>query len=189
MDGIDWAAGAMAAARTRLDIAAENLANVSSDGFEAVRARGRLGARGVTIERELVPAHGALRPTGAPFDLAISGEGSFTVRGAGGRVVRTRDGAFVRDADGSLRDRHGRTLLDRAGRVIVVPQGGTLEGARLGLPSGSRLRVGFLERPAVDAIGQMIDILSAERSFESAQKVVAAIDRTAESAANAARVK
>jgi flagellar basal body rod protein FlgC len=46
-----------------------------------------------------------------------------------------------------------------------------------------------LEGPAVDAVAEMIDVLSAERSFESAEKAVAAIDATRQKSADAARVK
>ena len=98
-----WAASAMVAARTRLEIATENLANASTDGFARITARGILGARGVAIERE------------------------------------------------------------RAAAVAHLPNN-------------------------VDAIAEMIDVLAAERSFESAQKAVSAIDRSREKASEAAKV-
>jgi len=41
----------------------------------------------------------------------------------------------------------------------------------------------------VDAVAEMIDVLAAERSFESAQKAVAAIDLTRQKSAEAARVQ
>src|SRR5579872_1651185 len=77
MDGIAWASSAMVAARTRLDIATENLANVSSDGFRRCLARGRISAHGVEITRVVSPDHGSLRHTGRPFDLAIVGTACF----------------------------------------------------------------------------------------------------------------
>lgn len=40
----------------------------------------------------------------------------------------------------------------------------------------------------VDAIAEMIDVLAAERSFESAQKAVAAIDQARQKSAEAARI-
>jgi flagellar basal body rod protein FlgG len=99
MDGIAWAASAMVAARTRLEIATENLANVSTADFRPLAAHGTMTAAGVQITRE---------------------------RG---------------DATG------------------------------------------------VDAIAEMIGVLTAERSFESAQKTVAAIDGTRRKAADAARIQ
>jgi flagellar basal body rod protein FlgG len=95
----------MVAARTRLEIATENLANVSSEGFRPVTARGFLTALGVTIQRE---------------------------------------------------------------RVQNDP------GPKFG--------------GGVDAIAEMVDVLAAERSFESAEKTVAAIDATRQKAADAARI-
>jgi flagellar basal-body rod protein FlgG len=189
----------MVAARTRLQIASENLANVSSNGFRRMLARGVLRANGVEVAREAAVSHGALRRTGRDFDLAIVGNGAFRVRGDGGAVATTRDGAFTRWNDGTLRDDSGRALLGTRGPVHV-PAGAQIDTSgnvrlngctidRLALPSGSSVHGGFLESANVDAISEMIDVLSAERSFESAEKVVAAIDGTRQKSADAARVR
>jgi flagellar basal-body rod protein FlgF len=202
MDGIAWAGSAMVAARTRLEIATQNLANVSTDGFARIAARGRLTSAGVTVAgRPDARAHGALRRTGRDFDLAIVGPGAFLVAGADGRTAATRAGAFTRDRDGSLRDAAGRTLM-AGNRALRVPEGARIDArgnvvraegstiARIPLPPGSAIQAGFLEGASVDAIHEMIDVLSAQRSFESAQKVVTAIDRAREkSASDVARVK
>jgi len=111
MDGIDWASSAMVAARTRLEIATGNLANLSTEGFRAVVARGRLTPRGVEIAGVSAPAQ------------------------------------------------------------AVVHAGGVTTSS-------------------VNAIGEMIDVLEAQRSFESAEKVVAAIDGVRQKSDNdVARVK
>lgn len=94
----------MVAARTRLEIATDNLANVSTGGFARIAARGSLTPTGVTIARLREPA------------------------------------------------------------------------PRAGMPSG------------VDAIAEMIDVLAAERSFESAQKAAAAIDQSRQKSAESARI-
>jgi len=178
----------MVAARTRLEIATENLANVSTDGFRRIDARGFLSTLGVTIARRASSEGGALRHTGRDFDLAILGGGAFRVRDSAGRVSETRAGAFVHEADGTLHDGRGRVVLGLRS-VLHVPEGGVVDAHALGLPSNSRVQSGFLEGPAVDAIAEMIDVLSAERSFESAEKAVAAIDATRQKSADAARVK
>jgi flagellar basal body rod protein FlgG len=188
MDGIAWAASAMVAARTRLEIATENLANVSTDGFRRIAPRGFLTTLGVTIVRQSAREHGALRRTGRDLDLAILGDGAFRMRDREGRICETRSGAFVRAADGTLRDAAGRTLLGLRGPLRVA-SGAPVDPATLGLPAQSRLQSGFLETTGVDAIAQMIDVLAAERSFESAQKAVSAIDASREKAADAARVR
>jgi flagellar basal body rod protein FlgG len=172
MDGIDWASSAMIAARTRLDIATGNLANVSSGGFREVLAQGRLTARGAEIERVISREHGSLEHTGRATDKAIVGDGYFRLRDVSGVVSETRNGSFTRDRNGALRDDAGRELI----------------GERLG--AGASVRTGFLETANVNAIAQMIEVLSAERSFESAQKVVTAIDATNQKASNdVARIK
>jgi flagellar basal-body rod protein FlgG len=200
MDGIDWAGTAMAAARTRLDIATANLANVSTNGFSKIVARGALTAHGVTVERERSIEHGTIRRTGRPYDLAIVGGGVFRVRDAAGAVTATRNGAFVRERDGTLRDDAGRALLGLHGKVRI-PDGATLDERgrvmlagrqidRVPIDFGATIRSGYLETANVDAIGEMVDILTAQRSFESAEKVVAAIDSTRQKASNdVARVK
>src|SRR6185437_11304802 len=105
--------------RTRLDVAAENLANGSTDGFRKSEARGFLSAQGVVMQRRRSAAQGPLRRTGRTFDLAIVGSGTFRVRDAGGRVVATRSGAFTRDRFERLVDDAGRVLLGTRGPVCV----------------------------------------------------------------------
>ncbi len=199
MDGIAWAGSAMVAARSRLEIATENLANVSTNGFRRIDARGFLTALGVSVARRQASEQGALRRTDGSFDLALVGPGAFRVRDADGRIVESRDGAFTRERDGTLCDARGRTLqgsrgalhvaenarIDSHGRVLI--DGRAVDA--IALPAGTSLQSGYLESAGVDAIAQMIDVLSAERSFESAEKVVAAIDATREKSSDAARVK
>jgi flagellar basal-body rod protein FlgF len=192
MDGIEWAASAMNAARMRVDTAAENLANGSTDGFRKSDVRGFLTAQGVAMQRTQNGAQGPLRHTGRAFDLAIVGSGSFRLRDAHGRVIATRSGAFIRDRFAHLVDDAGRTLLGVRGPVRL-PQGasidrnGTISQSgialnRIALPNGSTLQTGFLEGSNVDAIGEMVDMLCAQRAFETAQKVLSAIDQTRERA-------
>ena len=154
----------MAAAQARLEIAAENLANGSSDGFRRSVARGSLHRGGVSVTAGRDDEQGALRHTGRQFDRAIVGRGSFELRAPDGGVVETRNGAFTRDRFGHLRDDLGRVLL------------------KTSLAKGSYARSGFLESSNVDAVGEMVNVLEAERSFETAQKVLTAIDQTRERA-------
>ncbi len=156
----------MAAAKTRLDIATENLANGSSDGFRKARARGSLTERGVRIDAVRDFEQGALRRTGRADDCAIAGGGYFVMRDAAGRLSHSRNGAFVRDRSGHLRDNAGRTF------------------AGTHLAPGASVRSGFLESSNVDAIGEMIDVMTAQRSFETAQKTLSAIDQTRDKASN-----
>jgi len=192
MDGLDWAAGAMHAARSRLDIAAQNLANGSTNAFRKNRAVGTLSERGIEMTAVRDDAQGPLRRTGRALDLAIAGGGSFRVRDRNGVVSETRNGAFERDRFGRLCDGEGRIVLGEHGPLtvpadaefsssgVVSSRGKAID--RIRLQAGSTLRSGFLEASNVDAIGEMVDVLSAQRSFETAQKVFTAIDSARERA-------
>lgn len=190
-----WMASAMRAAQAQLDTATHNLANVATDGFRRVRSAVELTARGL-VARELPdPTQGGIRETGRPFDLALLGPGSFAVEGA-----RTRSGSFIRDRDGWLTDRQGRRLLGARGPLrvsdgaTVAADGTVRDGSRIvdriPLPPGTRIRSGALEASGVDAIGESLAILTAQRAFETAQKTLVAIDQTREKAVNdVARLK
>lgn len=194
MDGIGWAASAMAAATSRLDIAAGNLANAGSDGFRRHIAVGKLGPAGASVAALRSNEQGPLRRTGRPLDLALAGPGTLSVRTEQGAVAHTRGGSFERDAAGVVRDGLGRALLGERGPLRVPagasiePDGSVMRGGkrldRLPVPRGTTVQSGFLESSNVNAISEMIAVLGAQRSFESAQKVVSAIDATRQKAGN-----
>jgi flagellar basal body rod protein FlgG len=189
MDGIQWATSAMEAAQARLDIATNNLANSSTDGYRRQAARGFLVHSGARVAAVTSSDHGALRRTGRPYDLAIVGDGSFHVRDPHGVITSTRNGAFVLDRDGHLCDAAGRTLLTAHGAPLRIAAGAKVTAAEIGLPASSSLQTGALESSSVDAISEMIDVLSAQRAYEGAEKTVSAIDETRRQSADAARVK
>jgi len=78
-------------------------------------ARVRLGYAKTDFEQ------GALKTTGAPFDLAISGSGFFTVRTEVGDFY-TRNGHFRLTGDGQLITEQGFAVLG-GGAEIVIPPG------------------------------------------------------------------
>jgi len=178
----------MTAARTRLDISASNLANVSTDGFRKALARGALTASGARILRVDSQEHGSLRRTGRPHDLAIVGDGVFRVRDSGGLVTVTRNGAFTRATDGTLQNDGGEIVLGVHGPLHVSEDGSVEELVRK--ETGLNVRSGFLESANVNAIDEMVNVVAAQRSFESAEKVVSAIDQVRQKASNdVARLK
>jgi flagellar basal-body rod protein FlgF len=189
MDGMSWMASAMRAAQAQLETATHNLANVASDGFRRVQATLALTPRGLEVHAAPDGAQGGIRETGRPFDLALLGPGAFVVEGG-----TTRNGAFVRDRTGVLSDGQGHRLLGRTGPVRVTADArigtdGTVreDGRtvnRLVLPAGTTVRSGALESSSVDAIGETLAILTAQRAFETAQKTLGAIDQTRDKAVN-----
>lgn len=183
-------ASAMHAARARLDVSAANLANVSSDGFQKRVAHATLSDRGLTTRNEADVTHGPLRHTGRNFDLATFGEGGFFVLEAHtGRIVEERSAAFERDAAGHLIDRQGRVLLGEHGPIVAgadatidargIVSDASADVGRVRLRSGAAVQSGFLEGSNVDAVREMVDVLAAERAFETAQKTLTAIDDVA----------
>lgn len=192
MDGIEWAAQAMSAARIRVDTATQNIAGASADAFRKIRVHGKLRANGIAMTRSVEGLQGSLRRTGRDLDLAIAGPGSFLMQTPGGAVERTRSGAFYRDRFGHLADAQGRVLLGRAGAMTMRADSKVDAAllARIPLPRGSHVQSGFLESSNVDTIGEMVDLIAAQRSFETASKVLTAIDGAREkSVAQIALVK
>jgi len=182
-------ASAMRAARAQLDIATHNLANASTDGFRRTASETAIRRDGLAVFERTVREQGAVRTTGRRFDLALLGEGAFTVG-----TARTREGAFTRDRDGFLTDDHGRKLHGAHGALRVsedatvasdgtVHDGGRVVG-RIPLPPATRVMAGALETSTVNPIGETLAILGAQRAFETAQKTLLAIDATREKAAN-----
>ena len=185
-------ASAMHAAQARLDVSADNLANVSSTGFERHLARTSLSANGLVTSRQLDTERASLRHTGRNFDLATTSGALFV--DDRGRSSATRSGSFELDNAGHLRDDRGRQLLGRNGPVVVRPEAtidargvvrdGDVVLARLRMAPGTVVESGFLEASNVDAVKEMVDILSAQRAFETAQKTLVALDDTRSKAVN-----
>ncbi|HEY0382284.1 MAG TPA: flagellar basal body rod C-terminal domain-containing protein [Candidatus Elarobacter sp.] len=189
MDGLDWTASALRAARAQLDIATHNLANASTDGYRKSAAAVALTDRGLAVAARTTHEQGAVRTTGRAFDIALLGDGAFRV-GDG----TTRSGAFTRDRDGFLVDDHGRRLHGAHG-ALRVSEAAKIEGDgavrdggrvvdRIPLQRGTHLLAGSLETSTVNPIGETLAILTAQRAFETAQKTLLAIDATRDKSAN-----
>ena len=114
-----------------LETVAQNIANMSTDGYrregvvfsEFVVNGGRQGeslSMGYANGRASDLAQGALRQTNGTFDLAIEGPGFFLVGTPDGDRL-TRAGAFTPSAEGLLVAPDGATLLDAGGAPVFVP--------------------------------------------------------------------
>lgn len=179
-------AGTMHAAKARLDVFAANLANVSTDGFRRSVAHSALTDSGIASWTTEDTKPGPLRRTGRVFDLAVAGEGAFVVRDGAGRLIRERSISFERDRAGHLVDDQKRLLMGMKGplvasedlaiddRGVARETGRVIDRVRV-LP-GTVVQSGFLEGADVDAIHEMVDVLEAQRAFETAQKTLSAID-------------
>jgi flagellar basal-body rod protein FlgF/flagellar basal-body rod protein FlgG len=144
MDSGFYVAYAGFAARMQaLDVVASNLANASTTGYksqspfyralsaaqagevlsplnQAVNQFGILGGSRVDIRA------GSLQPTGDPTDLAIEGDGYFTVQTAAG-IRYTRDGSFRLSAT--------RQWTTQDGDLVLAEQG--TKGVPISVPTGT----------------------------------------------------
>ena len=118
----------------RLDVSANNLANVDTSGFKAdeliteeiddtgasteVNPTDIRFVRDIGLGRDM--SQGEIASTGNPLDVAIEGNGFFMVQGANGQPMYTRDGAFKLAADGQLVTRDGRPVLNSGGAPISI---------------------------------------------------------------------
>lgn len=126
MVGLIESAGAiLSASERRLEVIAQNTANVATPGyqrrvsFETLVAN-RQSSSGLPFLSTVVDTRsGQLVSTGNPLDIAIAGEGTFIVRD-GERLIASRGGSFRRDEDGRMIDSLGRALQQSGGGDVVV---------------------------------------------------------------------
>jgi flagellar basal-body rod protein FlgF len=141
--GLFAAASGMLADQIRQDVIANNLANATTAGFKGDTAVGeafpsllinqlqtgatigKLGLGSRITEIATDGSQGALRQTGNTYDLAIAGDGWFSVQGPNG-VAYTRNGAFTTDAKGQLVTADAQPVLDDGGRPITVGNKATI---------------------------------------------------------------
>lgn len=146
-----------------MQIIANNIANAATTGYrsegvvfsEFVQRMGRgealsmaRGAIGV-----LSPEPGGLTETGAPFDLAIDGDGFFLVETARGSRL-TRAGSFRPSASGDLVTPQGDRVLDPGGAPVFVP------------PDASSISVG--QDGTISADGQALGQIGLVRPIDGA---------------------
>lgn len=119
INGMTHAAYALHYWETRQQAAANNLANVSTDGFKGERVFARmLGDAGPVPDAETDFSSGTLRVTGSPLDLALQGDGFFIVQTPDGERF-TRGGAFHLDDEGRIVDAAGNALLGENGELVI----------------------------------------------------------------------
>ncbi len=114
-----------------LQSVANNIANLSTTGYrregvifaeavEALPVEGGSVAMTEARARYTDTLQGSLDQTGGKLDLAIEGNGYFTVMTPQGERL-TRAGAFTRNADGVVVNMDGHPLLDEGGGEITIP--------------------------------------------------------------------
>ena len=134
------------AQQTQLDVIANNLANVGTNGFKRARAvfedllyqtlrqpgaqssqqttipSGlQLGTGVRPIATERIFTQGNLTQTGNALDIAVNGPGFFQIQMPDGTLAYTRDGSFQKDSTGQLVTSSGYAMAP----TILIPQNAT----------------------------------------------------------------
>lgn len=122
-------------------VISHNLANSSTPGFQKAnfevigRSFHRTEApKDPAAVRALIPTGTARRPvgkgeikiTGNPYDMAIQGEGFFSVRGEGGQILYTRDGEFHLNNQGTLVNKMGYPVIAGGGTIDIQKDEGPI---------------------------------------------------------------
>lgn len=226
------ACSALKAQSSALEIAGNNIANVSTGGYRGqiasfesllLASSGRAGGgwerlvNGQAALRgsRLDLGQGNLEHTGNPLNFAIEGPGFFAVQTKAG-VMYTRNGSFQISPSGQLLSAQGDPVLGQSGPLILPPGGpiaisgdGTVSvaGAVAGklrlaefasadalAPAGSTyysaptaaekpatastVAQGMIESSNVSAVAAMVQLLTAQRQAEMAERALGAFDST-----------
>lgn len=147
--GLYTSASGMLTQWSRMDVVANNLANVNTPGFKKDVALvqafpqilvhrtndlylldkyplkldmrpeiGTLGTGAQVEEVRPILSQGSLKQTDAELDIAIDGDGFFTVEAPNG-IFYTRDGSFKKNSQGYLVNDNGQYILGLGGRINV----------------------------------------------------------------------
>jgi flagellar basal-body rod protein FlgG len=250
MRALFTAATGMEAQQLNMDVISNNLANVNTVGFKHARAdfqdllyqemepagsitaQGSQSPTGLQVGLGVRPAatetmfdEGQLETTGNPYDVAISGNGFFSVLLPDGTTGYTRDGSFKIDSQGKLVNSSGYALqpeivipssassvtIGADGTVSVVqgssqtpttvgqitltnfinPAGltniggntftptaasGTAQTGTAGSTGFGTLSQGELEMSNVQIVQEMVNMIIAQRAYESNSKAIQAAD-------------
>lgn len=138
--GFYTAASGLTAFQQKLDVTANNIANINTYGYKQMnpsfrdliysrmntKEEGHLVGHGTKVEDvDYVFTQGALERTNGALDYAIAGRGFFAVDTGGGQIRYTRDGAFRISVEGDgnfLTNQNGDYVLSGDGQRIEVPR-------------------------------------------------------------------
>lgn len=179
------------ALRRQMDVVANNLANMQTSGFKAASivfeeyqmatAEMEAASRGDAIVSYVVDrasfrdfGAGAMRQTGAPLDVAIGGDGFFTVQTPDG-LRYTRDGSFKMDAEGQLVTASGHPVLGEAGPITFDPEDTGIVIGRDGTVATSAGEKGRLRISAFDDV-EMLEAEGGNLFADGGAAAVAAQD-------------
>jgi len=172
--GVNLQPGPIRATGGRFDLALEGPGyfSVQTSSGEAYTRGGafRLDAAGRLVTLSGAPVlgeAGPIRVTGSDFQVQENGE----VLVDGARVDRLK---VVELPAGAALRKLGQALLG----VTIAP------GQALARPASLRVRQGYLEEANVNAVSELVSMITALRAFEASQRALQASDRTLDKAIN-----
>jgi flagellar basal-body rod protein FlgF len=131
-DASQIALSAQLALLRRSDIIANNVANISTNGYKGehlvfaeylnATQDGSVGSYVDPVGTVRDLSQGPITQTGNPLDVAVEGDGFLAVQSPQGTRY-TRDGHFQLDAQGEIVTAQGYPILGASGAPIVIPNG------------------------------------------------------------------
>lgn len=171
LKALNTAATGMQAQQTQMDVTANNMANLGTNGYKKQRAEFEdlmyqtikepgaatgdnavsplgvqtgLGVKTAAIKKDFTVGSASI--TNRPLDVMVEGKGFFAVQTDNG-IAYTRDGAFTKDPNGFLVDKNGNLLQPQ----IAIPPEATGVGisnrgvVEISLANGDRQNIGQIE--------------------------------------------
>jgi flagellar basal-body rod protein FlgG len=168
LNGLYSAAAGMLAQQQRMDVLANDIANVNTAGYKSARVGFRdliynreqgmpVGAGSALLDLGRSSTQGALVETDEPLNVALDGPGFFQVRRSDGSLALTRAGDFRLDRSGALVTASGERVVPS----IVVPQGVKASDIQIdpsGVLSAGGRRLGQLVVVDVSARGGLLAV-------------------------------
>ncbi len=172
MKALQIAATGMSAQQMRVDVISNNLANMSTTGYNARRAEfadlhyqqvtragtvnasdGTVLTTGVQVGLGVRPSavtvnvqQGSVSSTGGDLDMAIEGSGYFEVTLPSGLAAYTRDGALKRSADGLIVTSDGHPVAPQ----ITIPE----DARAISINADGEVYAYFNDRVDAELLGQ-----------------------------------
>ncbi|MBL0714181.1 MAG: flagellar basal-body rod protein FlgF [Desulfosarcina sp.] len=125
--------------RIRMELLSNNLANINTVGYKSDDAVFRIKDDGLTADpidgentgSQILPrlpvipltsrtdfSNGPLQRTGNPLDIAIQGDGFFSIQADNG-VRYTRSGSFTLSSEGTLTTHDGNPVMGEGGEITI----------------------------------------------------------------------
>ncbi len=151
-NGLQSGVQALGASQKRMENIAANLANLQAPGYKRLNSfthvieSVRQGQKSTSIETEsdIDFSQGLVEHTGNPFDMALDGDGFFTLETPTGEAY-TRNGRFHLDAQGTLLNEDGHQVVWEGGQGRFQPAGPEVSVDPSGVVRQGKIAVGRLK--------------------------------------------